>query len=69
LAQVSPFRGPFGKYVEGDAQYIAMSKQFINSDTVDKANKVAKTDDYPLYVQIEPTAIEKAIYATHPTEL
>mgnify|MGYP006114920511 CR=1 FL=1 len=68
LAQVSPFRGPFGKCVEGDAQCIAMSKKFNNPATVDKANKVAKTDDSPLYVQLgeAPTAEEKAIYATHP---
>ena len=43
-----------------------MSKKFNNPATVEKANKVAKTDDSPLYVQIEPTATEKATYATHP---
>ena len=29
-----------------------MSKKFNNPATVDKANKVAKTDDSPLYVQL-----------------
>jgi len=39
-----------------------MSKKFNNPATVDKANKVAKTDDSPLYLQTDPvpTAAEKA---------